>query len=318
MTADIATRGNDAVTAGGGGALAITPDQTTFSTQQKAALGHIGLGKTPEGDVLAFLHLCQRTGLDPWSRQIYLIERGGKWTPQTAIDGFRVIAERRSVYRGQTSPQWCGPDGVWRDVWLEKEPPTAARVGVLRSDRDEPAYEVCLFAEFDVGNAMWKQKPAHMIKKVAESAALRKAFPQDVAGLVTDDEAAAAERALRTSRVSSQRVEHAPVDVGELTGTKTAPADPAAAQVSAATDDRMSQPQQKRLFALIRDAGGVGDRNSWANQVLGRDDITSFGQLSQRDAAALMDNLEGLIQAAREDAAVESAGADASGQAVTS
>lgn len=316
-TTDLATRDGD-VTAGGGGALAIRADQTELTDAQRAALGHIGLAKAPQGDVQAFLHLCQRTRLDPWARQIYLIERSGRWTPQTGIDGFRVIAERNPEYAGQTPIEWCGDDGQWTDVWLDpKTPPTAARCGVKRRDRDEPTVATVLFTEFTAGNAKWKTSPAHMLGKCAEAGALRKAFPQDVAGLVTDDEAAAFEARGARARVTSQRVDDGPVDVGELTGTPTTvdapPARtqrPAAKTASSGGEDRMTEPQQKKLFALIREAK-LGDRNAWASAVLDRD-ITSFGQLTQGDAAALIDNAEGLVAAAQEDAEQgASAGADA-------
>lgn len=54
--------------------------------------------------------------------------------------------------------------------------------------------------------------------------------------------------------------------------------------------DRMSQPQQRKLFALIREQN-IDNRNDWASGLLGRD-ITSFGQLTQGDAAHLIDALE--------------------------
>lgn len=57
-----------------------------------------------------------------------------------------------------------------------------------------------------------------------------------------------------------------------------------------AVTDRMSQPQQKRLFALLRETD-IGDRHDWATAILGRD-ITSFGLLTQGEAAKLIDNLE--------------------------
>jgi hypothetical protein len=54
--------------------------------------------------------------------------------------------------------------------------------------------------------------------------------------------------------------------------------------------DRMSQAQQRKLFALLRESD-IDDRHDWAAGLLGRD-ITSFGQLSQGDAARLIENLE--------------------------
>lgn len=55
-------------------------------------------------------------------------------------------------------------------------------------------------------------------------------------------------------------------------------------------DDRMTQPQQRKLFALIREHD-VDHRNDWASGVLNRD-ITSFGQLSRADAGTLIDTLD--------------------------
>jgi phage recombination protein Bet len=186
------------------GALALRADQHEWSPEQHAALAQIGVADAPAGDQAVFLHVCQRTGLDPFSRQIYMIarkERGWngeqdrvKWTIQTGIDGFRLIAERHPQYAGTLDPEWCGDDGVWRTAWVGRQPPVAARVKVLRHDRAYPITLPVRFVEFAATNrdgslqGQWKTKQAHMIAKVAEAAALRKAFPLDLSGMYVPEE----------------------------------------------------------------------------------------------------------------------------------
>jgi phage recombination protein Bet len=169
-------------------ALAVNSDQQMWDTKQLAALKQLGLTNASNGDLAVFLHYAQRTGLDPFARQLYMIERGGRFTIQASIDGLRIVAQRSGEYAGQVGPYWCGEDGAWTDIWLEKTPPLAAKVGVLRKGFVEPLWSVAKFDGYNANSPIWKKMPDLMIAKCAEALALRKAFPNDLSGIYTAEE----------------------------------------------------------------------------------------------------------------------------------
>lgn len=134
-----------------------------------------------------FAYACQRTGLDPFSKQIYAIKRGSKMTIQAGIDGLRAIAERTGQLDGSET-YWCGDDGEWKDVWLSSKPPAAAKTIIHRKGASHPFIGVARFADYNAGQGLWSKMPAAMIAKCSEALALRKAFPADMSGVYSTDE----------------------------------------------------------------------------------------------------------------------------------
>lgn len=232
--------------------LTITQDQTDWTQQQVAALKQLGVSNdVTQADLAIFLTQSKRTGLDPFSRQIYMIGRKQKTangyetkqTIQVGIDGLRAIAHRvaqqcHEVF-SMSDTLWADKTGVWHDVWLSPEPPSAAKVSVKRGGGVFSA--VAIFKEYaPIYNGklsgMWATKPALMIAKCAEALALRKAFPSDMSGIYTDDEMSRAE------------------DVSAPTVVETS-AQQQAETISHRRPQISTQEQREQIFAMLAEAG---------------------------------------------------------------
>jgi len=198
--------------------LTIASDQKYWTDTQVSALKQLGLTNASNGDLAFFFHQAQRTGLDPFARQIYMIERGGRYGIQTSIDGLRIVAQRSGQYAGQTTPYWCGEDGNWKDVWLGKNPPLAAKIGVYRIGFTEPTWAVarlesyCPLGRDGKPMGLWNKMPDVMLAKCAEALALRKAFPNDMSGIYTDEEMNQADTAVVVEQVKPKKVDLALVN----------------------------------------------------------------------------------------------------------
>lgn len=293
--------------------LTIKPDQTNWTQKQVAALKTLGVSKNvTQADLAIFFAQSERVGLDPFSKQIYMIGRRQKigntdqyeikQTIQVSIDGLRVIAHRvaqqcHEVF-SMSDTLWADKTGTWHDVWLSPEPPSAAKVSVKRGGGVFSA--VAIFKEYvpiykGKPSGMWATKPALMIAKCAEALALRKAFPSDMSGIYTDDEMENAEdvpETVETAKSSSQTVsptESPNVVEAEIVEEKQEQPQPV---------PHSTQEQRDQIYAMLEDAGIL-------NKTVASDYIKKHlvkdpkKLLSAEEAEAIIANRETVISDAR-------------------
>lgn len=143
-----------------------------------------------DGEINFCKAVCDRLNLDPFAKQIHFTKHRdnstGKETITTivGIDGTRAIASRSEAYAGSSEP-------VYEQD--EKGFPVKATVAVRKIVQGV----VCEFTasarwdEFYPGDKkgfMWRKMPFLMLGKVAESQALRKAFPSELSGIYVAEE----------------------------------------------------------------------------------------------------------------------------------
>lgn len=170
-------------------------DQTFTPEQIELIKNTIAKGATND-ELNLFLYTCKRTGLDPLTKQIYFVKRSTKqpdgsyrdqMTIQTGIDGYRAIAERTGTLAGIDDAVFDSDTAIT---------PKKASVTVFRmvSGQRVGFTASARWAEYcQPQGFMWKKMPYLMLGKCAESLALRKAFPNDLSGLYTNEEMAQAD-----------------------------------------------------------------------------------------------------------------------------
>lgn len=219
-----------------------------------------------DNELKLFLYTASRTGLDPLTKQIHFIKRRTynkytreyeeRGTIQTGIDGYRVVASRNGL-AGIDDAIFDSEDKehpnkatvtVYRNVGGTRVPFTAsARWTEYVQESDE--YENGRKTGRKVATAMWKKMPYLMLAKVAEALALRKAFPNDLTGIYTNEEMDQAE--------PMKEIDTPPARMESYTVERTAPPsdDEAGGNTekmhAQAEQDEINEGRKERIKALL-------------------------------------------------------------------
>jgi len=192
--------------------------------QKKLLLRTVARGATMDEFAL-FLSVARRAGLDPFTKQIHFVKRrvwnnglnDGKGgyeevgSIQTGIDGYRAIAERSQELAGIEDPVFDDESQpnpkkstvtVWRMVAGAPRPfqASARWSEYAQMRKDKGTGEM-------VPMGQWAKMPYHMLGKCAEALALRKAFPNDLSGLYTNEEMDQADADPKTKVIADIAVE---------------------------------------------------------------------------------------------------------------
>jgi phage recombination protein Bet len=159
-----------------------------YSEQEVAVIQNTVAKNTTKVELAYFLNVCKSVQLNPFNKEIWCYkDRKNNLLVFTGRDGFLAKAQQNPLYNGIRSVEVCRKDSVFNidipngkidhkfDPREDRGDIIGAYAIVFRKD-GEPTIEWADFKVYNKGYNTWSTNPAEMIKKVAESHALKKAF----------------------------------------------------------------------------------------------------------------------------------------------
>jgi len=163
----------------------------TFTDEQKKIIKNQFFPQNASTDEMVYcMNIAKNMGLNPITKEIFFVPRkskvNGQWVekvePMLGRDSYIKVAHSTGLFAGmetgskiESIPKMI--DGQWQE-----SSDLVATCKVWRKDTDKPFLVTVAYSEYvqltkdGTPNKFWKEKPDTMLKKVAESQALRKAF----------------------------------------------------------------------------------------------------------------------------------------------
>jgi hypothetical protein len=165
-------------------ALAVEAAGGSITPAQVRVLKNTVCAKFTVPQLQLYLTICSRKGVDPFTEAYGFPNSEGGLAFGLRIDGMRALAMRTGDYVRREVELLVVPDGD------RKGEIYGAVARIWRKGMEAPVVEEALFSEYKApGKGFgWTQYPETMIRKVAESKALRAAFPDALSGVYEPSE----------------------------------------------------------------------------------------------------------------------------------
>lgn len=162
-----------------------------FSQEQKQIIKKQFFPQTATNEEMVYcMNIAKNMGLNPITKEIFFVPRksnvNGRWIekiePMLGRDSYIKVAHSTGLFAGiETDSKIATAPMIIDGRWQESSD-LIATCRVWRKDTEKPFVVTVAYSEYvqntkdGIPTKFWKEKPDTMLKKVAESQALRKAF----------------------------------------------------------------------------------------------------------------------------------------------
>jgi hypothetical protein len=162
-------------------------DMTGFTSDEVAVIKNTVAKGTTDLELAYFLNVSKSVGLSPFNKEVWCYKDGkGNLLVFAGRDGFLKKGQQDARWNGIVSSEVCMNDIFEMDIpngMITHKPNFKDRGAIIGAycyikpkNCDTATIEWAEFKTYDKGYSVWKADPAAMIKKVAETHCLKKAF----------------------------------------------------------------------------------------------------------------------------------------------
>ncbi len=161
-------------------------DNFGYTASEVAVIQNTVAKGTSKVELAYFINVCKSVGLNPFVKEIWCYkDNRDNLLVFAGRDGFLAKAQTNPFFNGIRSSEVCQNDVFSMDIannkiehsfGISERGAIVGAYAIVFRKNGEPTIEYADFKFYNKGYNTWKTHPSEMIKKVAETHALKKAF----------------------------------------------------------------------------------------------------------------------------------------------